>query len=70
MAGFSATFLVAGWFMDRSYATFESAEFGLLFAVVLSAVHGWSEARGRKYCQRWDGQRRAVEFHAAKGASD
>jgi hypothetical protein len=46
MACFSGLFLIAGLFVDTSYATFESALFGLAFADFCSTIYGYSEGDG------------------------
>ena len=43
MAGFCAIFLIAPLFADTTYAYFGSVQLGLLFAVVVSVVYGYSE---------------------------
>jgi hypothetical protein len=51
MAGFSAIFVLGSMIADTSSATFESAVFGLLFAVACSAIYGYSE--GDKAIREW-----------------
>jgi len=43
MAVFSVFFVVVGLFVDTSAASFESAQGGLVFALVISAIYGASE---------------------------
>jgi hypothetical protein len=51
MAGFSAVFIIGPLIADTSSTSFESAVFGLLFAVVCSGIYGFSE--GESAVRAW-----------------